>query len=143
MQVIGHDGEGVNTSGTANRGSPEVFQEPIAVDVIASDILTAVAAGHKVVDCVSVLERNRRGMPFTTKVSPLGCKNKLATGPDRQDGLALCGQWMPGRERNGWCHRLRESIKVKDLFNTLRFHNAVFAQTTHLEETARVRVGTL
>ena len=35
-----------------NRGSPELFLRPIAVDVIADDILTAVAAGHEVVDGV-------------------------------------------------------------------------------------------
>ena len=56
MQVIGHDGERVNMPGTANRGSPKVFLEPIPVDVIADDILTAVAAGHEVVDGVGVLE---------------------------------------------------------------------------------------
>ena len=56
MQVIGHDGERVNMPGTANRGSPEVFLEPIAVNVVAYDILTAVAAGHDVVDRVRALE---------------------------------------------------------------------------------------
>ena len=56
MQVIGRDGEGVNSPEAANRGSPEVFQESIAVDVIAYDILTAVAAAHNAVDCVSLLE---------------------------------------------------------------------------------------
>jgi hypothetical protein len=42
--------------GTADGGSPEVFSEPIAVDVIAYDILPTVAAGHEVVDGVRVLE---------------------------------------------------------------------------------------
>ena len=56
MQVVGHDGESVNPPGTANRGSAEVFLKPIAVDVIAYDVLTAVAAGHEVVDRVRVLE---------------------------------------------------------------------------------------
>ena len=56
VQVIGHDGERVNTPGTPNGGSTEVFLEPIAVDVIAYDVLTAVAAGHEVVDCVRILE---------------------------------------------------------------------------------------
>ena len=56
MQVVGHDGESVNTPGTANRGLPEVHLEAIAVDVIAYDILTAVAAGHEVVDRARVLE---------------------------------------------------------------------------------------
>jgi hypothetical protein len=37
MQVVGHDGEGVNPPGTAIRGSPEVHLEAIAVDVIAYD----------------------------------------------------------------------------------------------------------
>jgi hypothetical protein len=54
--VIGHDGECVNMPGTANRGSPKVFLEPIAIDVIADDILTAVAGGHEVVDGVRVLK---------------------------------------------------------------------------------------
>ena len=56
MQVVGHDGEGVNPPGTANRGSPEMFLKALAVDVIAYDILTAVAAGHEVVDRIGVLE---------------------------------------------------------------------------------------
>jgi len=49
VQVIGHDGKRVNTPGTPNGGSTEVFLEPIAVDVIAYDVLTAVAARHGVV----------------------------------------------------------------------------------------------
>ena len=43
-------------TGTPNGGSTEVFLEPIAVDVIAYDVLTAVAAGHEVVDSVRILE---------------------------------------------------------------------------------------
>jgi hypothetical protein len=42
--------------GIANRGSPKVLLEPIAVDVIADDMLTAVATGHEMVDGVGVLE---------------------------------------------------------------------------------------
>jgi len=56
VQVIGHDGERVNTRGTPNGGSTEVFLEPVAVDAIAYDVLTAVAAGHEVVDSVRILE---------------------------------------------------------------------------------------
>jgi hypothetical protein len=46
-KVAGHDGEGVNPPGTAIRGSPKVHLEAIAVDIIAYDILTAVAPGHE------------------------------------------------------------------------------------------------
>jgi len=56
VKVIGHDGERVNTPGTPNGGSTEVLLEPIAVDVIAYDALTAVAAGHEVLDSVGILE---------------------------------------------------------------------------------------
>ncbi len=47
VQVIGHDGERVNTPGTPNDGSTEVFSEPVAVDVIAYDVLTPIAASHE------------------------------------------------------------------------------------------------
>jgi hypothetical protein len=40
----------------AHRGSPEMFLKAFAVDVIAYDILTAVAAGHEVVDRIGVPE---------------------------------------------------------------------------------------
>jgi len=56
VQVIGHDRKRVNTPRTPNGGSTEVFLEPIAVDVITYDVLTAVAARHEVVDGVRVLE---------------------------------------------------------------------------------------
>jgi hypothetical protein len=36
--------------------STEVVDEPTAVDVIAHDILTAVAAGHHVIDGIRVLK---------------------------------------------------------------------------------------
>ena len=56
VQVIGHDSERINMPGTPNGGSPEVFSEPIAVNVIAYDVLTRVAASHEVVDSVRILE---------------------------------------------------------------------------------------
>ena len=54
--MVGHDGERVNRPGTASRGSPKVHLEAIAVDIIADDILTAVAAGHEVIDRIGVLD---------------------------------------------------------------------------------------
>jgi hypothetical protein len=48
VQVIGHDGERINTPGSADRGSPKAFLEPIAVSVIAYDILTADVASCEV-----------------------------------------------------------------------------------------------
>jgi hypothetical protein len=68
--------------GTANRGSPKVFLEPITVDVIADDILTAVATGHEVVDGVGDWRSNRRGIISTRTYSPSDGKNKLATRSD-------------------------------------------------------------
>jgi len=56
VKVIGHDGERVNTPGTPIGGSTEVLLEPIAVDVIAYDVLTTVAAGHEVVGSAGILE---------------------------------------------------------------------------------------
>ena len=56
MQVVGHDGERVNTPDTPRGGSTQVVHQPIAVDVIAREVLTAVGAGHKVVDRMWVLE---------------------------------------------------------------------------------------
>jgi hypothetical protein len=54
--VVGHDGESVDAPTTAKRGFPEVFLKPIAVDIIAYNLLSAIAAGHEVVDCARVLE---------------------------------------------------------------------------------------
>jgi hypothetical protein len=56
VNVIGHDGECVNAPGAPKGGSTEVFSEPIAVDVIAYDVLPAIAAGHEVVDSARILE---------------------------------------------------------------------------------------
>jgi hypothetical protein len=56
VQVVGHDEKSVHPPGTAKRGSTEVFLNSIAVDVIAHDVLTAVAAGHEMVDSAGVLE---------------------------------------------------------------------------------------
>src|SRR4051812_22689051 len=47
VQVVRHDGEGVYAPGTANCGFTEVFLEPITVDVVAYDDLTAIAASHE------------------------------------------------------------------------------------------------
>ncbi len=54
--MVGHDGESVHAPGTAKRGSTEVFLKPIAVLVVTYNILTAVDAGHEVVDRTRVLE---------------------------------------------------------------------------------------
>jgi hypothetical protein len=56
MKVVGHDGERANTPDAPRGGSTQVDHQPIAVDVIAHDVLTAVAAGHNVVDRIWVLE---------------------------------------------------------------------------------------
>ena len=56
MQIVGHDGESVDSSATAKRRSTEVFYETIRVDVIAYDDLTALAARHDVIDRIGVLE---------------------------------------------------------------------------------------
>jgi hypothetical protein len=56
MEMVGHDGESVDAPATAKRRSTEVFYEPIMVDIIAYDDLTAVAACHDVIDRIGVLE---------------------------------------------------------------------------------------
>jgi hypothetical protein len=56
VQVIGHDGKSVDAPTTAKRGFAEVFLKPIAVDIIAYNVLPAIAAGHEAVDCARVLE---------------------------------------------------------------------------------------
>jgi hypothetical protein len=56
VQVVGHDGESVNAPNTAKRGFAEVFLKPIAVDIIAYNVLSAIAAGHEVVDCARARE---------------------------------------------------------------------------------------
>jgi hypothetical protein len=55
VQVVGHDGKSVDAPTTAQRGFAEVFLKPIAVDIIAYNVLSAIAAGHEVVDCARVL----------------------------------------------------------------------------------------
>jgi hypothetical protein len=39
-----------------NGGPTKLFSETIGVDVIARDVLTAVAAGHQMVDSIGILE---------------------------------------------------------------------------------------
>jgi hypothetical protein len=76
MKVVGHDGECVNAPGTPDGGSTEVVHEPIAVDVIAHDILTAVAAGHNVVDGIRVLEPQTSWHPVHTNRLSGGLQEK-------------------------------------------------------------------
>ena len=56
VQVIGHDHKRVDVPGAANYRLAELFQEPIAVDVVAHDGLPPVAAGHDMIDGVGVLK---------------------------------------------------------------------------------------
>jgi hypothetical protein len=56
VQVIGHDHESKYAPGTAKCSFTEVFLKPITVDVIAHDVLTAVAARHEMVDSARILE---------------------------------------------------------------------------------------
>ena len=56
MKVVGHQDEGVDPPGAADRGAGEVVAEAGPVVVVADDILSAVAAGHEVVDGAGILE---------------------------------------------------------------------------------------
>jgi hypothetical protein len=47
VQVVGHDGKSVDTPTTAKRGFAEVFLKPIAVNIIAYNVLPAIAAGMR------------------------------------------------------------------------------------------------
>ena len=53
--MVGHDGKSVDAPTTAQRGFAEVFLKPIATDIITYNVLSAIAAGHEVVDCARVL----------------------------------------------------------------------------------------
>jgi hypothetical protein len=72
MQMVGHDGEGVNPPGTANRDSPDMFLMPLAVDVIAYDILTAIAAGHELEDRIGVLEASSSSHAIYNNIRAVG-----------------------------------------------------------------------
>jgi hypothetical protein len=48
--MAGHDDERLNAPRTATRGTTEVFQQPITIDIIAHDVLAAVASGHEMAD---------------------------------------------------------------------------------------------
>ena len=50
MQVIGHDGERVNMPGAANRRLTKLFLKPIAINVVAHDVLTPITAGHDMME---------------------------------------------------------------------------------------------
>jgi hypothetical protein len=47
VQVVGHNGESVDAPTMANRGFTHMFLEPVAVDVVAYNVLTAIAASHE------------------------------------------------------------------------------------------------
>jgi hypothetical protein len=47
--MAGHDDERLDAPRTATRGTTEVFQQPITIDIIA-DALAAVASGHEMAD---------------------------------------------------------------------------------------------
>jgi len=50
--------------------------EPVAVDIIADDVLTAVAAGHEVVDRVSILEAQSSWHALCTNIRADGRQQK-------------------------------------------------------------------
>ena len=56
MEVVGEDHEGVDLPATTHRGAAQLLLEPVAVGVIADDVLAAVAAGHHVIDRARVLD---------------------------------------------------------------------------------------
>ncbi len=66
MQMVAHDGEGIDAPATTKCRSTEVFQEPVAVEIIAYDHLPAVAAGHDVIDGIGVLETKSSGHAIHT-----------------------------------------------------------------------------
>ena len=56
VQVIGHDREGVDMPGAANRRLTKLFLKPIAINVVAHDVLTPITAGHDMINRVGVLK---------------------------------------------------------------------------------------
>jgi hypothetical protein len=56
VQVIGHDREGVDTPGAANRSLTKLFLKPIAINVVAHDVLTPITTGHDMINRIGVLK---------------------------------------------------------------------------------------
>jgi hypothetical protein len=56
MKVIGHDHINVDPPRAAAHGPTEAVLQPLAVVVVANDVLAAVAAGHHVLDGGLVLQ---------------------------------------------------------------------------------------
>src|ERR1700677_2870089 len=56
VQVIGHDREGVDMPGAANRRLTKLFLKPIAINVVAHDVLPPITAGHDMINRVGVLK---------------------------------------------------------------------------------------
>ena len=56
MEVVGKDHEGVDSPAATPGGPPQLLLEPVAVRVVAHDVLATVAAGHHVVDRAGVLD---------------------------------------------------------------------------------------
>jgi hypothetical protein len=56
QKVIGHDREGVNMPGAANRRLTKLFLKPIAIHVVAHDVLTPITAGHDMINRVAALK---------------------------------------------------------------------------------------
>jgi hypothetical protein len=76
VQVAGHDGKSVHAPTTAKRGFAEVFLKPIAVDVIAYNVLSAIAAAHEVVDCARLLEAQVSWHAFYGNILAVGSQEK-------------------------------------------------------------------
>jgi hypothetical protein len=56
LRVNRHNGESENAPETAKRGSTKEFEEPIAADVIADNVLTHVSTGREIVDGATILK---------------------------------------------------------------------------------------
>jgi hypothetical protein len=89
VAVVGHDDESVNAPRAADRGSTKVFLEPVAVGVVAYDVLTTVAACHEVVDSVGILNAQsscHASITTNLKIGPTPwMDNKLENRSDPMD----------------------------------------------------------
>jgi hypothetical protein len=56
MEVVAHDDKSAYAPAAKNRGSTQVFLEPVTIGVVAHDLLPAVTARHDLVDCIVILD---------------------------------------------------------------------------------------
>jgi hypothetical protein len=74
--VIGHDRKRVDVPDAANHGQPELFLEPIVVDVVVHDVLPPLAAGDDMIDRLRVVKAQSSWQGAGRDILAIGSQEK-------------------------------------------------------------------